>query len=114
MKRVNKLILTGFVASTLMSGAAFADNDSAAAASAAISLNDAVAKALQATPGTAVGVDFSTEKGQNVWEVEIIAADQTSHEVQIDAANGSVVKNAVDNEQDDEDEGDKDDDGDKK
>jgi len=81
------------------------DNDAVAAASAAITLEQAIGIAKTTVPGMAARAEFSNDDGVAVWEVEIIDAKQAVTDLEIDAATGNVLKQQAD----DTDHGDRDD-----
>ncbi len=100
MKTIHKLVAVTLLSSVL-AGTAIAkekhDNtdEALAAATATVTLDQAVTTALQTVPGTAVSAEFQTRKDTNTWEVEIVSADKLVHELQIDATTGAVTKQAM-------------------
>ncbi|MBF6326950.1 PepSY domain-containing protein [Nocardia transvalensis] len=102
---------TAVTAATLVAGAAVADAADISAprltashgprltADPAVSMDQAVEKAKEAVPGGTVdSVDLDHERGTLVWEVDIDTPDGLEHEVQIDANNGNVIANHVDDD----------------
>jgi uncharacterized membrane protein YkoI len=71
-------------------------NDALGVTTANVTLGDAVGLASRIVPGTPVAAQFEDEAGKAVWKVEILASDQTVHDLDIDAASGDVLKNRVD------------------
>jgi uncharacterized membrane protein YkoI len=63
-----------------------------------ISQSEATAKALRAVPGTATSaeLDSADRNGSLIWEVDILGEDHKSHDVTIDAGNGKVLNQHVD------------------
>lgn len=85
-------------------------NDAVAVGKVSVTLEQAVSAAQQVFPGLATKAELSTDSGSEVWEVEIVSADQQVADVEIDATTGKVLKqkvDKVDSEDDDhEDDGD--------
>ncbi len=114
MKNMNKYIAAVLITAGL-SGAAYAVqakesgvNDALAAASARVTIKSAIDQALNKVPGTVVAVEYENEDGKAVWEVEVLAANKSVHDLTIDASSGKVLSNQVDSNDDGDDE-DKDD-----
>lgn len=57
-----------------------------------ISLQDAIAAALEKVPGKAVEADLSTENGFLVYDVTIVSNGNKETEVTVDAGNKSILK----------------------
>lgn len=57
-----------------------------------ISIDDAMAIALERVPGEVVKVELETENGLLVYEVDIINMQGIKYEVEIDAQTGEVIK----------------------
>lgn len=56
----------------------------------------AAKKMLEAVPdGIITELNLDTEQGKTVWEGDVLDGSKMKHEVQIDAADGSVVKNST-------------------
>ncbi|MET7940590.1 PepSY domain-containing protein [Streptomyces sp. NPDC005302] len=66
----------------------------------AVTAQDAIGRALEHTPGTAVGAELDDENGSVVWEVEIIGGDGTWHEVRVSPAAGTVLGSRTGHEDD--------------
>lgn len=108
------LLIAGALAAAA-GGVAFAssgsgENDAAAdLAKSRISLPQAITVAEQHVRGRAAGAELESEDGMTVYEVEVVAADRTVHEVKVDALSGKVIASALDapddesNDQDEED-----------
>jgi uncharacterized membrane protein YkoI len=113
MKTVTKLTASLVIASSLL-GAAYVtqaaekagENDAAGVKTAAISLTDAVNAALVKVPGKASLAEFETDdtSGQGLWKVEVVS-DQGVVDVEVDAANGAILKQAADTADQDENDG---------
>ncbi|MFI0780092.1 PepSY domain-containing protein [Streptomyces sp. NPDC021212] len=69
----------------------------------------ATAQALKATPGTVTsyGLDDNDRGGSATWEFDVLGKDHKSHEVTVDAADGKVLAQHVDQD-DDQNDGDDD------
>ncbi|KAB2974828.1 hypothetical protein F8R89_24245 [Streptomyces sp. SS1-1] len=63
---------------------------------------DAIAAALERTPGTAVSAELDDD-GSRVWEVTVVQGDGTEHDVRVSAGDGKVLSDRRDD--DDEREG---------
>lgn len=61
-----------------------------------ISIDDAMAIALERVPGEVVKVELNTENGLLVYEVEIINIQGVKYEVEIDAQTGEIIKLKLD------------------
>lgn len=113
MKPVTKIVTVLLAASVL--GGAYAaqaaggkaENDAAGVKTAAVSMTDAVNAALGAVPGTPAKAEFETDDAnqQAIWAVEIVTADGKVMDVTVDAANGTVLKQAADQADGDEEDG---------
>ncbi|MET7826222.1 PepSY domain-containing protein [Streptomyces sp. NPDC005386] len=66
----------------------------------AVTAQDAIARALQHTPGTAVGAELDDENGAVVWEVEVVGRDGTWHDVRVSPAAGTVLGSRTEHEDD--------------
>ncbi|MEU8788766.1 PepSY domain-containing protein [Streptomyces sp. NPDC048643] len=66
----------------------------------AVTAQDAIARALGHTPGTAVGAELDDENGSVVWEVEIIGGDGTWHDVRVSPAEGRILGSRTEREDD--------------
>jgi len=73
----------------------FAENDAAVINRAEVSLNNAVNTALGQVPGKAVKAEFENRHGQGLWEIEIMTRKGV-FDVEVDANNGSVLKQTAD------------------
>ena len=65
-----------------------------------ITLTSAMQKATQSVNGKVIGVEFELEKGQALYDIEIVKDNQT-YDVNIDANTGKVLSSQVDVEDDD-------------
>ncbi|MFI5521967.1 PepSY domain-containing protein [Streptomyces platensis] len=61
-------------------------------------------KALKAVPGTVVSysLDDNDRNGSAVWEVDVLGKDHKNHDVTIDAGNGKVLNQHVDQDNKDD------------
>ncbi|MFF2096177.1 PepSY domain-containing protein [Streptomyces sp. NPDC058202] len=66
----------------------------------AVTAQDAIARALEHTPGTAVGAELDDENGAVVWEVEVVGHDGTWHDVRVSPAAGTVLGSRTEHEDD--------------
>ncbi|MFC8969247.1 PepSY domain-containing protein [Streptomyces sp. NPDC057094] len=66
----------------------------------AVTAQDAIARALEHTPGTAVGAELDDENGAVVWEVEVVGRDGTWHDVRVSPAAGTVLGSRTEHEDD--------------
>lgn len=85
-----------------------ADESAALAGLATITADEARDAALAAVPGTAGEVELENENGNVVYGVEITDASGASHDVKVDAGNGTVLAQEADDadDADESDEGD--------
>ncbi|MEU8750696.1 PepSY domain-containing protein [Streptomyces chartreusis] len=70
------------------------------AAGAKVTAADAIAAALKHTPGTAVGADLDDDSSR-AWEVSVVKADGTDHDVRVSASDGKVLGAHRDDDDDD-------------
>ncbi|OQX07432.1 MAG: hypothetical protein BWK73_28110 [Thiothrix lacustris] len=112
MKTVTKLTASLVIASSLLGAAYVAqaaekagENDATGVQTATISLTDAVNAALVKVPGKASLAEFETDdtSGQALWKVEVVS-DQGVVDVEVDATNGAILKQAADTADQDENE----------
>lgn len=66
----------------------------------AVTAQDAIARALGHTPGTAVGAELDDENGSVLWEVEVIDGDGAWHDVRVSPAGGTVLGSRTEHEDD--------------
>ncbi|MEU0134350.1 PepSY domain-containing protein [Streptomyces sp. NPDC006296] len=59
-------------------------------------LDEAVAAALKAAPGTVTEAERDDEDGRAVWELDVYGSDRVRHEVTVDAADGKVLSDRKD------------------
>ncbi|PSK69621.1 peptidase M4 [Streptomyces sp. CS149] len=80
------------------------DRAPAAAKSARISLDQAVAAALKSVPGTVTQAELDRDDddhdGRAVWELDVRGSDKKWHDVTVDAGNGKVLKTRDDDNDD--------------
>lgn len=67
-------------------------------ASAKISLSRAIEIAERHVGGRATSADLDIERGRAVFDVEVVARDNTVYEVKVDAVNGEVISSRVDHD----------------
>lgn len=79
-------------------GTSEADEAASLASLATVSEQQARELALGAIPGEVAEIELDNENGSVVWSVEVTATDGTDHEVVIDAGNGEVLAQQVDDE----------------
>ncbi|MFB8756331.1 PepSY domain-containing protein [Streptomyces nigra] len=60
---------------------------------------DAIAAALERTPGTAVSAELDDD-GSRVWEVTVVKGDGTEHDVRVSAGDGKVLSDRRDDDDD--------------
>ena len=108
MKIVSKLTTSLLIASTLAGTAYIAqaarkdiENDANKVKTSAVSMIEAVNTALVKVPGTPSKAEFESEDNQTVWEIEIVS-DKGVFDVQVDAVNGTILKQAADHADHDE------------
>lgn len=96
------IIAAGAMAGAATSVMAAAENEDAeqqALSSARISIADAVKAAEASAGGIAAEVEFDHDEGRAAYEVSVIMADGTEHEVLVDATSGEVLKTVVDDDE---------------
>ncbi|MFE7620081.1 PepSY domain-containing protein [Streptomyces sp. NPDC057496] len=114
MKR--RIVIAAVAAAVLVGGGtatavAFGDDDRdrevrssvAGDGTARVSVQDAVAAALKAVPGTVTGAELDDEDGGLVWEVDVYGSDKVWHDVTVDAGNGKVLDEHTDDDGDGDD-----------
>ncbi|MBX2885631.1 MAG: PepSY domain-containing protein [Granulosicoccus sp.] len=72
------------------------DDDELANLESAITIEAAVASATASVEGRVLEAELESEDGQLVWEIEILAADETVNEVMIDAITGALISIELD------------------
>jgi len=89
--------VSGLVGSTMIAQAQESKaNDELAVVSASVTLEQALNVAKSAIPGTLAKINYSNDEGAPVWEVEVIGANQTTYDLEINATTGEVVKQKID------------------
>ena len=88
MKKVMAIALM----SALMTSPAWAlfETNKQLAATASVTLEDAVRHALKAVPGKAVEAEIGKEDGRTVYEVQIIDINNKTQKVYVDAQSGQT------------------------
>lgn len=61
-----------------------------------INMVDAINIALQQVPGEAVEAERKTRRGRRIYEIEIVTAEGTKYEVEVDRNTGEVVNVELD------------------
>ncbi len=108
MKHLNKvlaatLISGGLIGSAFVAHASSNDKDSkevVAMSEASITMDKALEIALAIKPGTAKAVEFDIEDGRSIWEVEVVDANKRVYDLEIDATSGEVLKQKLDDDDD--------------
>lgn len=87
-----KKVMAIAVMSVLMTSPAWAlfETNKQLAATASVTLEDAVKHALKAVPGKAVEAEIGKEDGRTVYEVEIIDSSNKTQKVYVDAQSGQA------------------------
>ncbi|MBX3344159.1 MAG: PepSY domain-containing protein [Nitrospira sp.] len=87
-----KKVMAIAVMSALMTSPAWAlfETNKQLAATASVTLEDAVKHALSAVPGKAVEAEIGKEDGRTVYEVEIIDSSNKTQKVYVDAQSGQT------------------------
>ncbi|MGY1453152.1 PepSY domain-containing protein [Streptomyces sp. SS8] len=76
---------------------------------AGVTLQEAVAAALKAVPGTAESAELEDDDSDRpVWEVDVLGEDGTWHEVSVDADSADVLERSAGSDDRDDDKGDDD------
>lgn len=91
---MNKKLITAATLSTLIAAGGIVGSVSAQTAATATGLTEAevIEIALTEVPGEVVEVEFETENGDDIYEIEILTADGEEIEVEIDANTGEVLE----------------------
>ena len=92
------LVLTGAVASSLSA--------QSAATVTGLTAEQVMAIALAEVPGEVKEMELETEDNMQVWEVEILAANGTEMEVEINAETGDILEIEAEDDDDDDDDDD--------
>jgi uncharacterized membrane protein YkoI len=88
MKKIIAMaLLSGVMASPAW---ALFETNKQLAATATVTLEDAVRHALKAVPGKAVEAEIGKEDGRTVYEVEIIDSNNKTQKVYVDAQSGQA------------------------
>lgn len=97
MKKLQTIIATTLIGTAFTFGSlAVKADDEMLVKQASVNIEQAIAIAVKAVPGTVVSAGFDKEHGQLIWEVEVLTADQKVMELDIDANDGKVIKKQVD------------------
>ncbi len=102
MKHFKKvtIIVTIFLAVVGISFTTYAEsqdtNDATGVIDAAITLDQAAAAALEVIPGTVAKIEFSDDDDIAVWEIEVVDNQSITHDIEIDANSGTIIKNEID------------------
>ena len=119
MKNLNKYLATFFLVGSLLITTLVAQaktgnhEDETAVTEVAVTLKQAVDIATKAVLGSPSKVEFESEEGKFMWEVEVVVANGQVYDFIIDATSGKVLKkelDKVDNEDEEEEEDDQEDD----
>ncbi|GAB1721912.1 MAG: peptidase M4 [Nitrospira sp. CR1.1] len=88
---MKKLIAIALLSGVIASPAwALFETNKELAATATVTLEDAVRHALKAVPGRAVEAEIGKEDGRTVYEVEIIDSNNKTQKVYVDAQSGQA------------------------
>lgn len=88
---MKKLIAIALLSGVIASPAwALFETNKELAATATVTLEDAVRHALKAVPGRAVEAEIGKEDGRTVYEVEIIDSNNKEQKVYVDAQSGQA------------------------
>jgi uncharacterized membrane protein YkoI len=87
-KIIAMALLSGVMASPAW---ALFETNKQLAATATVTLEDAVRHALKAVPGKAVEAEIGKEDGRTVYEVEIIDSNNKTQKVYVDAQSGQAT-----------------------
>ncbi|MEV1023463.1 PepSY domain-containing protein [Streptomyces sp. NPDC050264] len=83
-------------------GVSDAQENANEAKGAQVKAEDAIAAALKHTSGVAVGADLDSDDGRLVWEVDVIGAGNTWHDIDVDPGTGKVLGSHVEKDDDDD------------
>lgn len=72
------------------------DSDDRGGAAPRVTVSQAIAAALKASPGTVTDAELDGENGSAVWEVDVTATDGQRHEVSVDASTGTARVDSTD------------------
>lgn len=116
MKR--KIVISAVTAAVLVGGGAatavaLTDDDShdratgssasSGGTTARVVVEDAMAAAVGAVPGTVTEAELDDEDGVPVWELDVYGSDKVWHDVTVDAGNGKVLGEHTSDDNDDRD-----------
>ena len=94
------IIITIFLAIAGISFTTYAEskdaNDAVGVVDAAVTIDQAAAAALEVIPGTVAKIAFSDDDDIAVWEIEVVDNQNITHDIEIDANSGTIIKNEVD------------------
>ncbi|MGW1409309.1 PepSY domain-containing protein [Streptomyces sp. NPDC002403] len=68
-----------------------------------VGVQEAIAAAVEAVPGTVTEAELDDEDGGLVWELDVYGSDKAWHDVTVDAGNGKVLGKHVSDDDDDRD-----------
>lgn len=99
---MNKKLITGGALAGLILAGGIGGTLSAQTASELTGLSEeqAVAIALEVFPGEVQEIELEREKGMQIYEIEILAADGVENEIEINAENGEVLASNGDGDKD--------------
>ena len=78
------------------------DLESVQAASAKVSMEQAIQTAKTKFPGRVVEAELEAEDGILVYEVKVVSASGETQEIEIDAQSGEVLSSEIEDEDDDD------------
>lgn len=90
--KMKQIVMGAALAGAMLTSPAWAlfETNKELAASAKITLDEAVKQAVKAVPGKAVEADIGKEDGRTVYKVEIIDTNNKTQKVYVDAVNGQA------------------------
>ena len=89
---MRSMVIAAAMVGSMMTSPAWAlfETNKELAATAKITLDEAVKNAVKAVPGKAVEADIGKEEGRTVYKVEIIDSNNKTQKVYVDAVNGQT------------------------
>jgi uncharacterized membrane protein YkoI len=90
--KMKQIVMGVALAGAMLTSPAWAlfETNKELAASAKITLDEAVKQAVKAVPGKAVEADIGKEDGRTVYKVEIIDTNNKTQKVYVDTVNGQA------------------------
>jgi uncharacterized membrane protein YkoI len=90
--KMKSTLIAAAIVSVMITSPAWAlfETNKELAATAKITLDEAVKNAVKAVPGKAVEADIGKEEGRTVYKIEIIDSNNKTQKVYVDAVNGQA------------------------